>query len=119
MTNSYYLAAEANETGGRTEAQFASGEIAYFLGEGWGQTLGIAPYPILGGETVYEFIDCQGIKAYSNNLQGKDVHNFDSVQEYLWNDIRTECDAILKCADCDATTTVACEVGISSSSPAS
>lgn len=37
----------------KTAEQFASGEIAYLLGEAWGQKIGVDKYPVLGGDKVY------------------------------------------------------------------
>ncbi|MBQ6795181.1 MAG: hypothetical protein IJO83_03435 [Clostridia bacterium] len=53
VTNCYYLSDTETEDGGKTEEQFASGEVAYLLGDEWGQKIGVEAYPILGGETVY------------------------------------------------------------------
>lgn len=36
-----------------TEGQMASGEIAFLLGDAFGQTIGTDPYPVLGGMKVY------------------------------------------------------------------
>lgn len=63
--NSYYLASAATGDGGRTQAQFASGEVAWLLNGGttptvpavWGQTLsgdGAEALPALGGAQVYK-----------------------------------------------------------------
>ncbi|HIZ31033.1 MAG TPA: hypothetical protein H9813_07395 [Candidatus Fournierella merdipullorum] len=63
--NSYYLASSATGDGGRTQAQFASGEVAWLLNGGttptvpavWGQTLsgdGAEALPALGGAQVYK-----------------------------------------------------------------
>lgn len=38
---------------GRTPEQLATGEVAYLLGEAWGQKIGTDAYPVLGGDTVY------------------------------------------------------------------
>ena len=66
VTNCYYLADTEDENGGKTTAQFASGEIAYLLSQGctigevtydgtiWGQTIGTDTYPTLGGAKVYK-----------------------------------------------------------------
>ena len=59
----------------KTEAQFASGEVAYLLGSPFGQTIGTDSYPVLGGKTVYEITVCEKT-AYSNT--DEDIpHNFD------------------------------------------
>ena len=75
-TNCYYLADTADENGGKTEAQFGSGEVAYLLslgctinethysGEVWGQDLSAEnSYPVLGGDKVYQTTPCP---SYSN-----------------------------------------------------
>lgn len=43
-----YSDAEAKE-----EADFESGEVAYMLGEEWGQKIGVDERPVFGGEKVY------------------------------------------------------------------
>jgi hypothetical protein len=55
----------------KTAAQFASGEVAYLLQNGyteqvWGQAIGTDVAPTLGGETVYRVDNCNGDAAYSN-----------------------------------------------------
>ena len=79
VTNCYYLADTEDENGGKTAAQFASGEIAYLLSQGcstgegdntvtydgsiWGQTIGTDNYPTLGGAKVYKnaiYKGCEG-----------------------------------------------------------
>ncbi|MGN0181587.1 MAG: hypothetical protein ACI4DP_04130, partial [Candidatus Ornithomonoglobus sp.] len=42
----------------KTADQFASGEVAYLLGEAWGQNIGVDKYPVIGGSKVY----------YTNNI---------------------------------------------------
>ncbi|MGN0150519.1 MAG: hypothetical protein ACI4C7_09770 [Clostridia bacterium] len=37
----------------KTTEQFESGEVAYLLGDEWGQTIGVDKYPVLGGSKVY------------------------------------------------------------------
>ena len=70
IENSYYLSAEETEDGGKTDAQFASGEVAFLLQAGqqpgydydeegnqielpaaeiWGQNIGVDAFPVLGG----------------------------------------------------------------------
>ena len=90
IKNCYYLADTEDENGGKTAAQFASGEIAYLLSQGcstgegdntvtydgsiWGQTIGTDTYPLLHGEKVYKNITYFGCNdssdvvsvAYSN-----------------------------------------------------
>ncbi|MCI8403355.1 MAG: hypothetical protein HFE49_00465 [Clostridia bacterium] len=37
----------------KTAEQFASGEVAYLLGDEWGQNIGVDEYPVIGGDKVY------------------------------------------------------------------
>ena len=83
VSNSYYVNVTAtngtlrSHSGEKamTTAQFASGEVAYLLGEAWGQNIGINKYPVPDGKTVYENTICEKT-AYSNT--DKDIpHNFD------------------------------------------
>ncbi|MBE6965067.1 MAG: hypothetical protein E7441_03440, partial [Ruminococcaceae bacterium] len=64
---SYYLADTENDNGGKTSEQFKSGEVAYLLGESWGQSIGTEPYPVLGGATVYAGYDCGNTNMYYSN----------------------------------------------------
>ena len=67
VTNCYYLEGTTDGIGidfsdsgkvfAKSAEQFASGEVAYLLGEGWGQTIGTDEYPVLGGEKVYQYSD--------------------------------------------------------------
>ena len=69
ITNCYYLAETADENGGKTTAQFNSGEVAYLLSQGctigettydgsiWGQEIGTDPYPVLNGKKVLANVD--------------------------------------------------------------
>ena len=93
VTNCYYLADTEDENGGKTAAQFASGEVAYLLSQGctvgegedavtysgsvWGQELGgnDDTYPVLDStKRVYQvdkYYGCEGkpgssTKVYSN-----------------------------------------------------
>ena len=64
VTNCYYLKGTTDGIGidfsgsgkvfAKSAEQFASGEVAYLLGEGWGQTIGTDEYPVLGGEKVLQ-----------------------------------------------------------------
>ncbi|MCH5184928.1 MAG: carboxypeptidase regulatory-like domain-containing protein [Oscillospiraceae bacterium] len=54
--NCFYLENTASDAGGaeaKTAGQFASGEVAYLLGEPWGQKIGADEYPVIGGDKVY------------------------------------------------------------------
>ncbi len=65
--NCYYLTYRETEDGGKTEEQFNSGEVAYLLGEDWGQSIGVDAYPVLGGATVYAGYDCGNTNIYYSN----------------------------------------------------
>ena len=105
VTNCYYLADTEDENGGKTTAQFASGEVAYLLSQGctvgggegenavtysgsvWGQNLATENYPVLNGETVYQVDSYEGCignpgnstKVYSNtNAPIYVEHNYSS-----------------------------------------
>ncbi|MEE1218489.1 MAG: dockerin type I repeat-containing protein, partial [Ruminococcus sp.] len=69
ITNSYYLADEETEDGGKTSEQFASGEVAYLLGEAFGQKIGTDACPVLAGDKIYcGYKDCTTTeKVYSNS----------------------------------------------------
>ena len=59
--NNYYLdSCGVNKNGtAMTAAQFASGEVAYLLGDPFGQTIGTDPYPVLNGPKVYYgYVNC-------------------------------------------------------------
>lgn len=75
----------------KTEAQFASGEVAYLMqryyeekmnGKDllWGQTIGTNAYPKLGGAKVYAIKDCQDKISYSNtNIYGRHEYGSDGM----------------------------------------
>ena len=100
VTNCYYLADTEDENGGKTTAQFASGEIAYLLSQGctvgegedavtysgsvWGQALGGNgdTYPVLkkAGDamnTVYRNETYQGCEGNKGEL----VYSYSNTQE--------------------------------------
>ena len=104
ITNCYYLADTEDENGGKTTAQFASGEVAYLLSQGctvgegedavtysgsvWGQNLATENYPVLNGKTVYQVDSYEGCignpgnstKVYSNtNAPIYVEHNYCSL----------------------------------------
>ena len=65
VTNCYYLdtCGAAGEGTSKTAEQFQSGEVAWLLGEGWGQTIGTDSYPVLdadGTKRVYAVTLYQG-----------------------------------------------------------
>lgn len=71
-TNCFYLADEANASSAGTAvtaAQMASGEVAYKLGNAYGQTIGTDALPVLGGAHVYYgYTSCKAAeKIYTND----------------------------------------------------
>ncbi len=81
IENCYYL--DTSCTGGignsnvvgsaeaKTSKQFASGEVAYLLGEAFGQEIGVEDLPILGGNPVYESTDGNGNIIYINSYENE------------------------------------------------
>lgn len=67
--NCYYYTESTVATGNSnamSKEQFASGEVSYYLGSIWGQTIGTDEYPVIGGENVYLVIDSDKNITYSN-----------------------------------------------------
>ena len=122
VTNCYYLADTEDENGGKTAAQFASGEIAYLLSQGctvgedenavtysgsvWGQALGGNgdTYPVLDiTKRVYQvdkYDGCEGkpgssTKVYSNQST--------SIYEEHKYEADTTDSTKHKCSICDGT----------------
>ena len=110
ITNCYYLADTEDENGGKTAAQFASGEIAYLLSQGctidevtydgtiWGQTIGTDTYPTLGGAKVYK-------NATYNGCEGKPgdavSYEYSNTKKNTYGD-HPDADNDGKCDDCGA-----------------
>ena len=108
ITNCYYLAESETDslegTTFKTEAQFASGEVAYLLNGGsaegiWKQTIGTDAYPTFAGATVYKnqtggCTDATFTYAYSNT-QEADVIN------HSW--LEATCTEPMTCSACGAT----------------
>lgn len=86
VTNGFAVKGYFNETKTTlvTAEQMASGEVAYLLGEAWGQTIGTDPYPLLDGPEVIN-VDGQ----YVNDLNG--VKDYEIVtltfEEDGWNSL--------------------------------
>ena len=111
VTNCYYLADTEDENGGKTTAQFASGEVAYLLSQGctictidevtydgtiWGQTIGTDNYPTLGGAKVYK-------NAIYNGCEGKPgepvSYEYSNTEKNTYGD-HPDADNDGKCDDC-------------------
>lgn len=71
VTNAYanedFLFNELNTIIVEDEGPWRSGEIAYKLGEAFGQHIGVDPLPVIGGMTVYEKELSDGRIVYSND----------------------------------------------------
>jgi len=71
VTNCYanadFLFNELNTIIVDDEEPWRSGEIAYKLGDAFGQQIGVDPLPVLGGMTVYENELADGSKVYTND----------------------------------------------------
>lgn len=67
--NCYYLVTTVSEQAGEKTAQaFTSGEVAYLLGEAYGQTIGTDDHPVFrSGNQVYTYTACSGKAAYTND----------------------------------------------------
>ena len=88
VENCYYLSdTETDEIDGttaKTWAQFASGEVAYLLGEGFGQEIGKDQLPALGGTQVYAYTGgtCSAPDTrYTNDVQlsGQEHYEHDKI----------------------------------------
>jgi len=84
IENCYYLAgSETDKIDGTTAMnaeQFTSGEVAYLLGEAWGQILegeNRQSSPVPGGKRVYETSNCQGDIIYSNIEGQTGIHSYE------------------------------------------
>ena len=112
VTNCYYLADTEDENGGKTAAQFASGEIAYLLSQGcstgegdntvtydgsiWGQTIGTDTYPTLGGAKVYKNATYKGCEG----KPGEPVsYEYSNTEKNTYGD-HPDADNDGKCDDC-------------------
>ena len=82
-SNCYYLANGSDSTDKeiitKTQAQFASGEVAFLLQGNrtepvWGQEIGTNDYPKLGGDKVYQSAPCPA--GYSNTQGEVRQHNY-------------------------------------------
>ena len=70
VTNAYadedFLFNELNTTIITTPEAWTGGEVAYKLGDAFGQEIGVDPLPVLGGMKVYECERPDGTKFYAN-----------------------------------------------------
>ena len=117
--NNYYLADSDDGKGGKTAAQFASGEVAYLLSQGctikiyqdqtfsgkiWGQTLSgdsMEAYPVLNGKKVYYgYLSCaeNATKVYTNDSNASDMKG------HTPNVDDGDCTTAIICSKCKAVT---------------
>jgi len=108
VSNSYYGSIEVSNgtlrsKEGETEMsqeQFASGEVAYLLGEGWGQSIGEQATPILGGETVYyTYSSCD------ETVMDMGYRNSTGRPDHTPGEDDGDCTTAIRCAICDAMVT--------------
>ena len=90
--DAYYMDSDGNE--GKTSETFASGIIAYALGDAFGQKIGTDPYPVHGGTKVnYGYEHCQSTeKTYSNDIRYDDPSEYHVT--YNSNGYCIECEAL-------------------------
>ena len=114
VTNCYYLADTEDENGGKTAAQFASGEIAYLLSQGcstgegdntvtydgsiWGQTIGKDTYPTLGGSKVYKNATYKGCEGKPGDAVS---YEYSNTEKNTYGD-HPDADNDGKCDNCSA-----------------
>ena len=103
VTNCYYLADTEDEDGGKTTAQFASGEIAYLLQldqsqEVWGQTIGTDIYPTLGGAKVYKNTVHKGCEGNPGDVAS---YEYSNTEKNIYGE-HPDADNDGKCDVCDA-----------------
>ena len=83
VQNCYLLGAEnisADDISVATADRFASGEIAYLLGEEWGQLIGTDPLPVHNGEQVYRRLHlCTDEEHVFSNTAGSFSHSGTAV----------------------------------------
>ena len=87
VTNCYYLADTEDEDGGKTAAQFVSGEVAYLLNGSKSEGDTVHFYQIIGKDkapvldkshgVVYFYTDCTDKTCYANSETASGEHDFD------------------------------------------
>ena len=128
VTNCYYLADTEDENGGKTAAQFASGEIAYLLSQGfstgegdntvtydgsiWGQKLGENgdTYPVLDStKRVYQvdkYDGCEGKPGSSTKVYSNQSTSIYEEHSFAYESVENGNAIKATCSDCGATYTV-------------
>jgi len=128
VTNCYYLADTEDENGGKTAAQFASGEIAYLLSQGfstgegdntvtydgsiWGQKLGENgdTYPVLDStKRVYQvdkYDGCEGKPGSSTKVYSNQSTSIYEEHSFAYESVENGNAIKATCSECGATYTV-------------
>lgn len=126
--NCYYLADTEDENGGKTTAQFASGEIAYLLSQGctvgegedavtysgsiWGQALGENgdTYPVLDiTKKVYQvdkYDGCEGKPGSSTKVYSNQSTSIYEEHSFAYEPVENGNAIKAACSECGATYTV-------------
>ncbi len=75
ITNSYVTESAYDSAGVevKTEDEFASGEVAWLLGEAFGQEIGTDLYPVTGGQSVYQLSDNLSVDTQYTNASLPDM----------------------------------------------
>ena len=105
ITNNYYLDTSADaafgtfgqpgEATSKTTEQFASGEVAYLLGDTWGQNIGTDEYPVIGGDKVYlvngEYTNTPQEEKHTHKICGDEscTDNHDDITWTAWDNTDT------------------------------
>ena len=128
IKNCYYLADTEDENGGKTTAQFASGEVAYLLSQGctvgvgedavtysgsiWGQTLGENgdTYPVLDiTKKVYQvdkYDGCEGKPGSSTKVYSNQSTSIYGEHSFAYEPVENGNAIKAACSECVATYTV-------------
>ena len=128
IKNCYYLADTEDENGGKTTAQFASGEIAYLLSQGctvgegedavtysgsiWGQALGENgdTYPVLDiTKKVYQvdkYDGCEGKPGSSTKVYSNQSTSIYEEHSFAYEPVENGNAIKAACSECGATYTV-------------
>ena len=128
IKNCYYLADTEDENGGKTTAQFASGEVAYLLSQGctvgegedavtysgsiWGQALGENgdTYPVLDiTKKVYQvdkYDGCEGKPGSSTKVYSNQSTSIYGEHSFAYEPVENGNAIKATCSECGATYTV-------------
>lgn len=130
VTNCYYLADTEDENGGKTAAQFVSGEVAYLLSQGctvgegegenavtysgsvWGQALGENgdTYPVLDiTKKVYQvdkYDGCEGKPGSSTKVYSNQSTSIYGEHSFAYEPVENGNAIKAACSECGATYTV-------------